>query len=130
MNDLNVLAKAFDDALWGKPGEMFFWDPSHGGKMPKAVKYPWNKDDKGNFGPARPEGQFWGGGNMDVRDFMDLNENRSKLRQLTGSAKNPNKVPYPVEGKEIVPWSEYMDVEEIPENKDLWCVWCVLCYTR
>jgi site-specific DNA-adenine methylase len=122
VNDLDELAGTLMKALrpedkknWGMPGQPYWWDSRYGGQMPKAVKYPWNKDAKGNYGPARPEDQFYGGGNMDIYDFMDLSENKDVLEQIIGTKGNRVKTDYPVEGREIVPWSEYMEADGIPE---------------
>lgn len=115
-----LLVKAIEDANWGKPGQMMWWDKRYGGKMPDPVTYPWNINQKTKqFGPPRPANQHWGGGNLDIYDFMDLHENRDLLQQLVGTTKNPNKTNYPLEGKEIVPWSEFMVNEGIPESHSL-----------
>jgi len=126
VNDLGMLADVMTKALrpedkrnWGKPGQPMWWSDVYGGGMPEAVKYPWNKDEQGNFGPARPADQFWGGGNMDIYDFMDLPENKDILDQIIGPRGNRVTTDYPVEGKEIVPWSEYMEMEGIPASHAL-----------
>lgn len=97
-----LIKAVFDSEHWGQPGEMFFWDELFGGEFPKAVTYPWNKDKQGNYGPPRPEGQMYGGGNRDIIDFVNLFP--EKVQQLTGTKDNPNLVDYPLEGMDIPAW--------------------------
>lgn len=112
-----------DKKHWGKPGQMMWFSDRYGGGLPDAVPYEWNTYTKGPLkgqpGPPRPKDQYWGGGNRDVFDFMDLKENRDLLHQLTGKPRDRNVTGYPVEGREIVPWSEYMANEGIPESHSL-----------
>tara|TARA_R100001509_G_scaffold58472_2_gene32262 strand:+ start:5187 stop:6467 length:1281 start_codon:yes stop_codon:yes gene_type:complete len=108
-----------DKKDWGKPGQMMFWSKRYGGEMPGAVPYPWRKYTtgpmKGLLGPERPKDQYYGGGNRDIYDFMDLDENRDLLNQLLGSPRDRNITGYPLEGREIVPWSEFMANEGIAD---------------
>jgi len=109
-----------DKKHWGKPGQMMWWSDIYGGGLPDAVPYEWNTYTKGPLkgqpGPPRPKDQYWGGGGRDVVDFMDLHENRDLLHQLTGRPSDRNVTDYPVEGREIVPWSEIMANEGIPTS--------------
>jgi len=112
-----------DKRNWGKPGQMMWWAKKYGGKMPDRVPYSWNRYKKGpmkgKFGPPRPTDQNWGGGMIDIYDFMDLDENRDLLHQLTGRPSDRNITGYPLEGRDIVPWSEFMVNEGIPARHSM-----------
>tara|TARA_R100000773_G_C4182427_1_gene91578 strand:- start:131 stop:445 length:315 start_codon:yes stop_codon:yes gene_type:complete len=75
-----------DKKDWGKPGQMMFWSKRYGGEMPGAVPYPWRKYTtgpmKGLLGPERPKDQYYGGGNRDIYDFMDLDENMGFVESI------------------------------------------------
>lgn len=94
---VGVLLKALGD-----PDEMFWWDKRYGGSHPTPQQ-------SGTYAQG-------GGGNQEIFDWLNANQGkwRDWLRDDDGK---PRLVDYPLEGREIAPWSEVARDLNLPATK-------------